>query len=281
MYTLSIENERGDRLQLSQNPDYTVTSVTGLNPPTANINTAVNASFDGSTYKSSRVNNRNIVIMLAIEGDIEKNRINLYKYVKSKKRVTLYFANGSREVHIDGYVENFDINLFEQRQMAQISIICPNPFFMDAEDETVLASVIGLFEFPFSIPEEGVEFSRLETDVTVDVINDGDVETGMRIVFRAHGEVVNPALYNMETNEFIKLNVTMEEGDEIQISTVKGKKGVVEVSGGVTTNILNVLTQNSTWLSLLPGDNLYLFTADATPENLTCTIYHDNLYEGV
>ena len=63
MYELSITNIYGDTLKLSQNPHYSVMSVTGLNPPTSNINTAVNASFDGSTYKSSRMNNRNIVIM--------------------------------------------------------------------------------------------------------------------------------------------------------------------------------------------------------------------------
>ena len=281
MYELSITNIYGDTLKLSQNPHYSVMSVTGLNPPTSNINTAVNASFDGSTYKSSRMNNRNIVIMMAIEGDIEQNRIELYKYIKSKQKLTVVFSNGTRRVQIDGYVDAFECNLFEQREVVQISIICPSPYFLDDTESSTFSSIVGLFEFPFEIEAEGIEFSYVESNVEINVYNGGDIETGMLIVFKASGQVVNPALYNMQTNEYIKLNVTMQEGDEIRINTVKGQKSVTKISGGISTNILNVLDGSSTWLNLRSGDNVMVFTATTSPENLSCFIYHNNLYEGV
>ena len=79
MYTFKIENEYGNMLELTHNPNYTITSIEGLNPAKANINTSVVASFDGSRFNSSRLNERNLVINVVIEKDIEQNRINLYK----------------------------------------------------------------------------------------------------------------------------------------------------------------------------------------------------------
>lgn len=282
MYSISIENAKGNRIQLSQNKDYSITSITGLNPPSANINTGVNASFDGATFKSSRLNVRNLVIMLAIEGNVEQNRINLYRFIKVKQACTVYFKNNTREVYIGGYVESMEIGIFEQKQIVQISIICPKPYFTDVlDEEAVFSSVIPLFEFPFSIPEEGIEFGELNVNSAIDVINNGDIATGMVIEFYATDEVTDPAIYNLETNEYMKLNVTLQAGDRIQINTEKGNKSVTKISGGVRTNILNALDAGSSWLILESGDNIMTYTATVHPEYLSCTVYHNDLYEGV
>ena len=130
MLSLKIENHKGELLSLTQNPAYTITSVTGLNPAAANINTVDAALLDGATYNSSQVGMRNIVVNFAIENPAETNRIELYQYIKPKKPCTVYVENGSRDVFISGYVETLDIDLFDNKQTAQISIICPQPFFL-------------------------------------------------------------------------------------------------------------------------------------------------------
>ena len=282
MFKLAIENTKGNRLRLTQNPNYTLVSVDGLAPAKANINTAVNANSDGSTFKSSRLENRNIVIMLAVEGAVEINRIELYKFIKVKDGVTVYVTNGTRDVYIKGYVEDMQIGIFEQKQMVQISIICPNPYFANLDDTSdSFSSIQGLFEFPFSIGEEGIPFSEIVTDEEIDILNLGDVATGMVIEFRAVGPVVSPAMYNTDTGAFMKLDVTMDDGDVIQVNTNKGEKGVLEISGGAVSNILNKLDPASSWLTLETGDNVMMFTATAGAENLQCIIYHDYLYEGM
>lgn len=282
MFTLAIENTKGNRLRLTQNPNYTLVSVDGLAPAKANINTAVNANFDGSTYKSSRVENRNIVIMVAVEGAVEVNRIELYKFIKPKEKVTVYVTNASRDVYIEGYVESMTVGIFEQKQMVQISVICPNPFFANLDAIKQDFSVIhALFEFPFSIEEAGIPFSYIAADEEVNIQNLGDITTGMIIEFRATGAVTDPIIYNTGINKFMKLNVTMADGDVIQINTNKGQKGVLEVSGGTVTNILNKLDPTSTWLTLEPVDNIMMFTATEGAINLQCSVFHDYLYEGV
>ena len=282
MYTLTIENHKGEQLQLTQNPNYSITSVEGLPPPTANINTAVNANFDGSTYRSSRLNERNIVIMLAIEGDAEANRINLYRYIKAKKQCTLYYQNGSRNVSRVGYVESLEIAIFGEKETAQISIICPRPYFADVV-QTILdmSATSAMFEFPFSIPDEGIEFSTLTVATESIVQNLGDVETGAVIIFHATGPASNPAIYNVDTGESFKVNISMSAGDLVIIDTIKGEKGVTSVINGVTANIINNVEMGSTWLQFESGANTMLYNADSSPENLQCYITFNNLYEGV
>ena len=105
MYTLQVKNDRDNMLTLTGNPHYNVYKIEGLNPPQATVNSSVNSTTDGITVNSVRVESRNIVIFMTIEGEVEKNRINLYKYFPVKKTVTLYFENGSRSVFIEGVVE--------------------------------------------------------------------------------------------------------------------------------------------------------------------------------
>lgn len=282
MFTLAIENAKGNRLRLTQNPNYSLISVDGLNPAKANINTAVNANFDGSTFKSARLENRNIVIMLAINGAIETNRIELYKFIKVKEGITVYVTNGTRDVFIKGYVEDMQIGIFDRQQVVQVSIICPNPYFTNvAEYHEDFSNVVGRFEFPFSIEEAGVVFGEIVVDAEVNVQNLGDVVCGMIIEFKAIGNVTDPAIYNTGTGKFMKLNVEMADGDVIQINTNKGEKAVLEISGGTVSNILNKLDPTSTWLELEPVDNIMMYTATAGAVNLQCTIYHDFRYEGV
>ena len=82
----TIENHLGEKIRLSGNPDYSITNVTGISPPYANISLSENATMDGGTFNVSKLTSRNIVIELAMEGDAEKSRIALYRYVKAKKK---------------------------------------------------------------------------------------------------------------------------------------------------------------------------------------------------
>lgn len=282
MYTLTIENHKGEQLQLTQNPNYTVTSVEGLPPPRANINTAINANFDGSTFRSSRLNERNIVVTLAIEGNVEANRINLYQYIKAKKKCIVFYKNGTRDVSIVGYVESMEIEIFNEKEMVQISIICPQPYFRDVIKTLLdMSATSAMFEFPFAIEEEGMEFSTLAVGTESIVQNLGDVETGAVIVFHATGTASNPVIYNLDTAEFFKVNIDMSAGDLLVISTIKGEKTVAAILSGIEWNYINSMVQGSSWIQFESGANTMLYNADSHPENLECMISFNNLYEGV
>lgn len=285
MFTLIAENQYQEQLELTHNPAYTITDIDGIDPPDALINTTHNAGADGSEYNSAYVNNRQITITLVVNAPAEVNRINLYKYFKSKFPVRLYYTNASREVFIDGYVQNISVGYFDKKQTIQIVIFCPKPYFNGVSDSVQeFASVIALFEFPFSnesITENKITFSELLIGLEKSIINNGDVTTGVIITIQATGQVVNPKIYNVETRESLILNVTLKDGDLITINTRQSEKAITLLRDGVTSNLIGSLEQGSTWFTLQPGDNVFTTAADTLVENMLVTFTITDQYEGV
>ena len=282
MYSLKVENDRGNTLELTGNPNYNVYKISGLNPPHATINSSVNTTTDGSSINSVRLENRNIVIYTTIEGDLKANRINLYKYFPVKKEVKLYFNNGERDIYICGTVELIECDLFSRKQVAQISIICPRPYFKDVDDlVTIFSDVSAMFQFPFNIDKLGVELSAIGTNQRRSIINTGDVETGVIIKLFATGTVVNPVVYDVLKRTQLKLNFTMLPSDTIVINTNVGEKSIELIRDGVTYNAMGYMAQDSKWFVLEAGDNVFTYDADSGNSNLQLTFTTAILYSGV
>lgn len=282
MFEVSIENKKGNKLSFVQNEKYAITSITGLGPPDANINTTNVGSFDGERFNSSKLGMRNIVMTIAILGDIETNRIALYSVLKSKQWIRFNYKNGLRDVYIDGYIESAPIELFSQNQEIQVSILCPDPYFKNAEEIIEdMNLIISMFYFPFAIADEGQTFSEYDEILEKTIINNGDVEKGIILELRAIGEVVNPKIFNRDTTEFFGLNITMQEGDLITISTIKGSKTVYLLRNGEEINIFNNIMKNISWLQLEPGDNVFTYEAEEGAEYLNILFRHIDNFEGV
>lgn len=282
MYELTIENEFGELLPLTNNPDYDVLAVSGLNPAPANINTVAVSGIDGTRFNSARIGERNVVISLNIRGDIESNRIKLYKYFRVKRPIRVHYKNDHLNVFIDGYVDTFENNLFTKLQQPQISIICPNPYWKSiTETDVDFDSITDLFEFPFAIESAGVPFSDLAS-VTVTYFNAGDVATGGIITFTALANgVKNPVFYNRTNGTFFGLTYTMQSGDVITINTQQGEKGVTLLRGGVKTSIVNSRSTGSAWLVFDPGENEISYGADEGATALRVTLQSVQKFEGV
>lgn len=281
MFTMSIENEKGETLVLSNSEQYDVIDVQGLTSPAAAVTTSEIAGVDGAVFNSSRIGTRNIVITLNIKPPIEENRIALYKYFRVKRYVKIHYINEHRDVYEEGYIETFENNLFGMTQQPQISVICPNPFWQDVVDtKAVFSDLTALFEFPFSIAAAGVEFSRIDR-LTSAYINVGEVPTGVVIHMHASGQVVNPTFYNNTTNEFIGLIATMQTGDLITIDTNVGHKSVTLTRSGTVTNLLSSRQSGSKWVQFEPGENLISYDADDGQSYLDVTVTAVRKFEGV
>lgn len=282
MFELSVRNEYGDVLALTGNPDYDVLSVSGLNPAPAEINTTPVSGIDGTRYNSARVGQRNIVLRLNINGDIEDRRIELYKYFRVKHTVRVYYKNEHVDVYIDGYVETFENDFFTILQQPQISIICPDPYFKSmSETEIDFENVTALFTFPFAIAAEGIPFSSLN-EISSRYFNAGNVETGGIITFTALADdVKNPAFYNNTNGTFFGVDITMQSGDVIEINTQRGEKSVKLTRSGMTTSIVGDRTSGSTWIIFEPGENEISFGADVSASSLRCTLSCVQRFEGV
>lgn len=281
-YSIAVTNPKGEELELMSSSAYTVTSVTGMNPPKANINTSENALIDGATFNSAKIKTRNIVVELVFNEPIEKNRIELYRYIKLKQKHRLKLTNGMRRVTIDGYVESVEISYFNKRETAQISFICPDPALYSYEESQIDFSVVrSLFEFPFSIEAAGIPFSELEANSMRSIVNEGDLPTGFVVRFRALGDATNPIIVNANTGEQMKVNVSMTAGQIVEIDTREGRKTVKLIDDGVETNLLNEFIYDSTWMTLDAGANVMQVGADSYPENVETYLIFTPKYEGL
>ena len=291
----SIELE----LRRPEKSGFLIQSIDGISAAKADINMTDLATTDGALFNSSRVGTRNIVFSfkfysLDTKVSIEDLRQKSYKYFPIKKRVGIKIVEDNRSCVTFGYVESNEINIFDKEVGTIISIVCPDPYFYNAQlKTTLLGSIMPVFEFPFSnesLVDPLLEFSTILVGGLVNVQYEGEVDAGMVITIHALGAAENITIYNYITLESIIIDTSflaswdppgLVVGDDIIISTERGNKYVRFLRSGVYYNILNAVDKDSTWFQLKKGENIIGFTADDGINNLQITISNKTIYEGV
>lgn len=287
MYTAKIENVNGEVMLLTNKESkYQVISITGLNPPKAQINTTPIVGLDGAKFNSSKLETRNIVITIRLDGDVETNRQALYNFFVTKKWCRFYYTNGSRNVYIDGYVDSVECDLFSSGEMAQISIICTEPYFKALTViETDMSLIRGLFTFPFSINDGfPIPFSQYESSPNARIYNPSDGETGIIFKITVNTNVSSIKIEKTNTNEYIELNNSFLVGDEISINTNAGNKSIKLTRNSTVTDLLSKLTNNSVFFQLNQGYNNFSYTTnlgESDNEDLTVSLLYRKSYRGV
>lgn len=161
---------------------------------------------------------------------------------------------------------------------------CPDPLFAEqTESKVTAASTQAMFHFPLVISREpdppgGIVFGLREPSLIVAVTNEGAVNVGMKIVFKASGTLENPSLINVDTQEFFKINKVMQAGEEITVDTIIGEKKIEGLLNGVKGNYFKYRDLDSTWLQLRVGDNLFRYDAEENVDALEVYIYFNNKY---
>jgi hypothetical protein len=258
--------------------------IEGLDSPEAFINTTTTALMDGAKFNSSKLDMRTIMVAFAIEYEAAKNRLEVFKVLKSKQWIKLTYINQYRHAFIEGYIESAPISRFEMKQIVTCTILCPSPYFRDAQTiVNDLQSVVSNFHFPFASTEAGdIVFSYINSEVGITIQNDGDVDCGMIIRLYARNNVSDPKIFNYVTKEYIGLKISMEVGDLITLDTSEGEKTATLLRDGVEYNIFNSVIQGSTWLQLAAnGDSFVYEVGTGSLNDLKITFEHENLFEGV
>lgn len=301
--TVTVTNYLGESLTLElKNPwdvGIAITKIEGLGPVKADINSTEISSGDGARFNSARISTRNIVFTFRLleAPTVEDSRQKTYKYFPIKTNVTLLFETDNRLCQITGYVESNKPNIFSEEEDTQISIICPNPYFISMSNGGMNTVVFfgdePVFEFPFSnesLTDPLIVFGNIKLRQEETVPYDGDSEVGFTIKMHALGEVRQITIYNTKTRETMKIDTDILNeitgsgivaGDEITISTIKGDKYITLLRDGKEINILNALGKDVDWFQLAKGDNRFAYICEYGAENLEFSINYQTLYEGV
>lgn len=265
MYNASIQNRSGELYLLDgQETRWQISRIKGLNPPKGQINMTTIVGLDGAVYNSSKLQTRNIVITVKITGQVEQNRLDLYRAFRTKEWCRFFYKNGSVNVWIDGYVESVECDLFEQKETAQISILCPSPYFKSVQEVIAdISSRTALFKFPFSIDsDDPIPFSTYESDATATVTNSTATPTGVIIEMDFVGAVTKIVVQNTDTGEHITLNYSFQADDHVVINTNPGEKSVKLIRNGVTTSIFSAVELGSVFFQLQAGANEFGYLAN-------------------
>lgn len=284
MFNLIVETQNGERLDFSQVRDrYDILSIDGLTSPDTNINTSNLYYSDGCVINSMKAEKRNIVINLNIKPPIETNRLELYKFFACKAKITLYWTNDSRDVYIKGIVEKFETNLFDKVQQPQISIICPQPYFISTTEDVIgFTDSESLFEFPFSIswpPGKAISEEKGRISQLVDV---GEATTGIIIKISAvGGAVTNPTVMNRTTGDTFTINYTMSDSQQIVVNSNVGEKSIYLYTGSSKKNFLSKRKYGTQWITCVPGYNDFYYTADSGSDYMQVEFIMAKKYQGV
>lgn len=282
-------------LNCPEESGFAVTDITGLGPVKADIYKTEVVTNDGGLYNGARAGMRNVVLsLLFMPPDIESARHESYRYFPLKKRVELIVETDSRICETYGYVETNEPDIFSKDEATQISIICPDAYLYSTESSiTVFYGVEHLFEFPFSnesLSERLIVMGLIREKFEQVVFYDGEAEVGMVLTLHAIGKASNVTIHNIHTRESMKINTDkireltgsgIVAGDDVIITTIRGKRSMVLLRNGYYTNILNCLDKESDWFELAKGYNLFGLVAESGMSNLVFTVRNSIAYEGV
>lgn len=288
MQKIIFTNSRWQSITLGNSRPFILTKIENTGSPQTTILSSKAPGQDGKSYHGSLLEERILPITGGIIGtdieDMYKKRQELCSIFNPKVKGTLTYINDAGEHSIDVVVESSPSfkNKVSNMQEFLIQLYCANPFWTDIqESKEEVALWVGDFEFEFEISEDGIEMGHRESNLIVNMFNEGDVECGMRIEFIALATVVNPSLLNIYTKEYIKVKRTLQAGDKLIISTNFGSKRVELIRDNIAMNVFNYIDLNSTFLQLEVGDNVLKYDAESGIDNLEMSIYYKPLYIGV
>lgn len=275
---LIYENDRGESIEIAYSFPFFLDTFTGADGTEANITKTQSAGQDGTTITNASLADRPLQILGGIRGyskeEMAEYRAELLRVFNPKLKGTLEYEYGDIKRQIRCRVESAPrfsrINRDYRMQEFLINLIAPNPYWTDEfESGEEIVTWIGGMTFPLKLP---TAFATKGTKI-INIRNDGDVETPVKIEFR--GPATNPKIEN--NGEFIKVNRTILEDDVLTITTEFGNKRV-EING---ENAFNWIDLDSVFWQLQPGDNIIKYTSDDEVEDATVKIAYKNRYLGI
>lgn len=211
---------------------------------------------------------------------LEDREISFFGYVldtttqdlRRKKKVLSAFFNPLHDIEIqaEGY------SLFGKAQASvvygneypenntafckfMVSLLCNRPLWQTSRPLSVNIAILQPnWKFPWVMVNQkgkGTIFGKRKRALLQQLTNSGAIPVGAVITIHALGIVNNPELKLVETQEFIHINKTLSEGEDIVISTVDGERYIRgrKDENSPWESYLEYLDLDSSWVQLPVG----------------------------
>lgn len=239
---------------------------------------------DGARKDGSTLNPRSISIELTIAAHTHEELIDLKRKITAvcspKKEITLRYVDiNIREIIATPLKVPYFSEIHKNASKCLLYFKCYDPYWSDVlQIKNDIAKWFDAFIFPCEFLQEGIELGYRDPIKIVNVRNDGDHKCDMFIKILAKGNVERPKIMNVDTGEYIALNMVMHEGEIIEIRTEYGNKSITSIINGQRKSIWSKKDYRSVFFSLYPGDNPIKYDADDNINNMDVTIYYKERY---
>ena len=265
---IKLISATGQEIEIGEDLDAYVLDQDGLNLGTVGATHNMTQFIDliGKHLDSTILNPRDIAVTGWIIGESEsvimERKILLNSLVNPMYQVTLQINNYALDFRPDASIE-YSTNYLENNEYMCRFLIqgtAPMPLYR-LKNYNIYHQTVEYksnFHFPFAIPKKkGIIFGYLPLESLANMPNQGDVESGLTIIYTAKGGyVVNPKLVNNTTDQIVEVTYTLTDGSTMEICTEMGNQYITIKSHGNTYNGLRYLTKESDIdMVLYPGIN--------------------------
>lgn len=277
-----VRNETGFELQLTHNENmFKVTNISGLEPPKMAIYSSNVYTLAGEVFNYAKDEKRNIVIEMYLVNDVAYDIHQLVTAFKTSQKITLIFDD---TFMIDGYVETLEYNEFDEQVACQVSVMCLYPYFLSANTQSdSFLGLESLFEFPFSLPQQGKSFGNLRENPNTEItVNNTGMQTGCRIELYFNDNATNIEFKNITNNSELIIHRDFWLGETL-IVDFTGVNKIVMLNG---KNIIGDVLPTNNFLYLSSGTNRITYKVEQglNYNNIditynTCYTYVDTMSE--
>lgn len=162
-----------------------------------------------------------------------------------------------------------------------ITLYCAYPFWLKStESNFALGGYTPAFRFPVNYSQPH-RFGIKNPTAYVNCVNNGVVDAPYSVRFTADATVENYGIVNPVTLKFLKINDTIEIGEEVNVYRKNGKLYVEKNKDRVTSSIFAKLDEDTDLFYMAVGDNPINAIADSGKDNLKVSIVFNDSFSGV
>lgn len=266
---LTFLTAKGEEMPLVDNDYFTLTDFDAMTQSDVSISSNSMADMDGDIINSQQITPRTVTLTLRIKSGVNPEEAKRYitNFVKPKQTGILRLNYRDRDTTLTGVVQSLTMPRFENGVAMQFSLYCSQPLWEDVQAlYAYITDVISLHHWaitPKEVPD--IVMGEILDARTNSITNTGDVAVGMTMTIVARGgTVVNPRIMRGNSYDFFEVDITMNEGEELVICTIKGSKSVT-LNG---ENVIDKVVRGSTWLQLEVGRNDIIITDEYEGVNM-------------
>ena len=265
-------------VDMSMQSGIIISRITGVTGTTATLSTSQGYQQIGSSVQSATIEGQSMTISGKIlDGDTAKKRLLLNVFSAGTKGRLIW----ENKYFCDVWVRSAPTISQERHSTFVMQLYAPFPYWQQIDESVyTVGQIVGAFSFPVNYATAH-KFGVSSGNTTVNAYNDGDVDSAFSLTIRADSTIESPTVTNISTEEYLKINGTLNAGEEITIYRKDGQTRVTKTSAGVTSDAIALLDEDSTLFAVHAGDNLLYLSATSGVTAATVTITFYPAFAGV